>query len=117
MASYTLRLGDKAEALLDELALRKETTKAEIIRRALSAYASINQTEQETNENAAESLDQIPAEEFPLEAISVEETDLPWEAVKRSPAWQQRWDHLLARIQSRVAEELTDEAVAAEVRA
>jgi hypothetical protein len=116
MSSYTLHLGDRVEALLDELALQKETTKAEIIRRALSIYAYLNQAEQESNENAAKILGRIPAEEFPPGAISVEETAPPWEAIKRSPAWQQRWDDLLMRVQGRASEELTDEEIAAEVR-
>jgi hypothetical protein len=116
MSSYTLHLGDQVEALLDELALQKETTKAEIIRRALSTYVYLNQASPKSNENAAQILSQLLAEEFPPAAISVEETAPPWEAIKRSPAWQQRWDDLLIRVQGRLSEELTDEEIAAEVR-
>src|SRR3954452_23986942 len=116
MSSYTLHLGDQVEALLDELALQKETTKAEIIRRALSIYAYLNQASPKSNENATQILSQLSAEAFPPAAISVEETALPWGAIKKSPAWQQRWDDLLMRVQGRLSEELTDEEIATEVR-
>ena len=37
-------------------------------------------------------------------------------AVKRDPAWQQRWDNLLARIQSHFPPDITEEEIEADVR-
>ena len=39
----------------------------------------------------------------------------PWEARKQDPAWQKRWDDLLARVRDEVAADLTPEEIEAEV--
>jgi hypothetical protein len=42
MPNYTLELGDTADALLETLATKKGTTRGEILRRALSTYAYLD---------------------------------------------------------------------------
>jgi hypothetical protein len=42
---------------------------------------------------------------------------LPWEAIKADPAWQQRWDQLLAEVRSEIPSDLTPEAIDAEIEA
>lgn len=43
--------------------------------------------------------------------------ELPWEAVKADPQWQQQWDELLAALRSGVPPDLTPEAIEAEIEA
>jgi predicted transcriptional regulator len=42
MSRYTIDFGEKFDKLLDGLASAQETTKAEIIRRAVASYAYLN---------------------------------------------------------------------------
>jgi hypothetical protein len=42
---------------------------------------------------------------------------LPWEAIKADPAWQQKWDALLADTRSRIPPDLTPEEIDAEIEA
>jgi hypothetical protein len=39
----------------------------------------------------------------------------PWEATKRDPEWQKRWDELLARVRSEIPEGLTPDEIEAEI--
>lgn len=39
----------------------------------------------------------------------------PWEAIKDHPAWQQRWDDLLARIRGELPAGITPEEIEAEI--
>ena len=43
--------------------------------------------------------------------------ELPWEAVKADPAWQQQWDALLAEVRSTVPPEATPAEIEAEIEA
>ena len=43
--------------------------------------------------------------------------NLPWEAVKADPAWQQRWDALLAEVRSTVPPDATPGEIEAEIDA
>ena len=49
MARYTLDLGPKFDKMLSELAENKETTKSEVIRRAVASYALLNQQTEQGN--------------------------------------------------------------------
>src|SRR5215212_9128201 len=42
---------------------------------------------------------------------------LPWEAIKEDPAWQQKWDDLLAGVRSGIPPDLTPEEMDAEIEA
>jgi hypothetical protein len=42
---------------------------------------------------------------------------LPWEAIKADPAWQQRWDTLLAEVRSQAPPTLGPEEIDAEIEA
>jgi hypothetical protein len=42
---------------------------------------------------------------------------LPWEAIKADPAWQQRWDDLLAEVRRGIPPDLTPEEIDAEIEA
>jgi hypothetical protein len=43
--------------------------------------------------------------------------DLPWEAVKADPAWQQQWDALLAEVRRTVPPEASPAEIEAEIEA
>jgi prevent-host-death family protein len=73
------------------------------------------QEQQRPDPEALKRLDALIAE---ARARKVEaDPDAPWEAVKRDPEWQRRWDEVLARIQSHIPPEVTLEEIEADARA
>jgi len=51
------------------------------------------------------------------EGERLQRRELPWEAIKANPDWQQRWDTLLAEVRSQAPSDLSAEEIDAEIEA